>query len=637
MTAVLLLSAFLRFYRLDNQSFWNDEGNSARLSERTVSLIIEGTASDIHPPLYYLILKVWRVGASSSEFGLRSLSVYLGIGLVAATYSLGRKLLPQESRWVSIGAATLVAVNPALIYYSQEARMYELLAFLAVTSCLLLVNLLESRRRRITIAAAYVFCMAAGFYTHYFFPTVLVVQLTLVVIWQCGRGEPLGKNWRQLLTVGASVLLAILLYSPWLPIFFRQSGGRATNRDEIDLFFVGAYRWLGVGNFLSRNEDSLGLIITLILILTGLVYLTAKGYWKEPYGLAIVVGAVTPLIVTVLIGTTQPLFYKFVLMSIPWLALLAALGLVFIWRLPKTPSGARIILILVLFGGVNWTTGKSLRNMYFEPAFSRADYRGIVNRIKSEDHPDAAIILNAANQWEVFTYYYDEAADGAAPVLPIPRGSPKPELVYEELEEITAENKRIYALFWGEAERDPDRLVESWLEENTFKALDEWVGDVRFVTYAVEAGSIRERIEELNLSFGDHIQLQSASLGPTELFPGEILPITLRWLTEITLEKRYKIFIHLVNDDGQIAAQRDSEPGGGLAITSKWSPGELIDDNHGLLIPVELSPGSYQLLIGLYDIADPTARLMIQSGSGTLDAYPLTSITIKERPETEGS
>ncbi|MBN1316048.1 MAG: hypothetical protein JXA42_11285, partial [Anaerolineales bacterium] len=48
---VILLAAFaLRIYRLDAQSFWNDEGNSARIAERSVQLILEGSAADIHPP-----------------------------------------------------------------------------------------------------------------------------------------------------------------------------------------------------------------------------------------------------------------------------------------------------------------------------------------------------------------------------------------------------------------------------------------------------------------------------------------------------------------------------------------------------------------------------------------------------------
>ena len=79
MVALLLLAAALRFHRLGAQSFWNDEGNSARLSERSLQLIVEGTASDVHPPLYYLLLRGWRELAGESEFGLRSLSAFAGI------------------------------------------------------------------------------------------------------------------------------------------------------------------------------------------------------------------------------------------------------------------------------------------------------------------------------------------------------------------------------------------------------------------------------------------------------------------------------------------------------------------------------------------------------------------------------
>ncbi|MCA9956268.1 MAG: hypothetical protein KC434_16180, partial [Anaerolineales bacterium] len=48
LVVILLLAFGLRIHNLEVQSFWNDEGNSARLSERSISLIIEGTASDIH-------------------------------------------------------------------------------------------------------------------------------------------------------------------------------------------------------------------------------------------------------------------------------------------------------------------------------------------------------------------------------------------------------------------------------------------------------------------------------------------------------------------------------------------------------------------------------------------------------------
>ena len=69
--AILLLASFLRFHGLDAQSFWNDEGNSARIAERTLDLILEGAEGDIHPPGYYLLLHGWRALFGQSEFALR--------------------------------------------------------------------------------------------------------------------------------------------------------------------------------------------------------------------------------------------------------------------------------------------------------------------------------------------------------------------------------------------------------------------------------------------------------------------------------------------------------------------------------------------------------------------------------------
>src|SRR5512136_2631008 len=124
LAAILALATLLRFFQLDAQSFWNDEGTSARVAERSLPLITAAAIGDIHPPLYYYALHFWRGLAGASELALRSLSALLGILLVWLIYWLGRKLLDEPA---ALFAELVAAINPFQVYYSQEARMYMLL------------------------------------------------------------------------------------------------------------------------------------------------------------------------------------------------------------------------------------------------------------------------------------------------------------------------------------------------------------------------------------------------------------------------------------------------------------------------------------------------------------------------------
>jgi hypothetical protein len=114
------------------------------------------------------------------------------------------------------------------------------------------------------------------------------------------------------------------------------------------------------------------------------------------------------------------------------------------------------------------------------------------------------------------------------------------------------------------------------------------------------------------------------------LRPGDIVEVTLFWQTAVPLQNRYKVFLHLLDENGNLVSQRDSEPGGGLALTTTWQPGEVVIDNHGLLISGDLPSGSYHLFLGLYDLANPASRLPITTPDGETDTYRLTTIIIEE-------
>src|SRR5579859_5372663 len=175
----LSLAGWLRFYQLGAQSYWNDEGISLGLAGRDVPTVLSSAAADIHPPGYYLLLKVWHTLTGDSEFALRALSALSGLVLVALLYRLGRVYF---DRLAAVAATFLGALNPFLVYYSQEARMYELAAALGAASFLLFSLWLRSSRppgspygnRRLAIA--YCLVTAAGLYTHYAFAFVVLAE-----------------------------------------------------------------------------------------------------------------------------------------------------------------------------------------------------------------------------------------------------------------------------------------------------------------------------------------------------------------------------------------------------------------------------------------------------------------------------
>lgn len=641
----LLLAAGLRFYRLDAQSFWNDEGNSARIAERSIELILDGAAGDIHPPLYYLALHFWRSLVGQSEFALRSLSAVGGIGLVALVYLLGDRLF---GRLPGLVAAFLAAINPFQLYYSQEARSYVWVALLGTAAVYAAWRKLEDSNHDLW-SIGYVLLVTAGLYTHYLFPVVLV-SINLVALFcflehlfRHRAIKPLGRWLALHLIVG-------LLYLPWAPIAFRQlttwpssAGGVFLGTALLEIFHR-----LSLGLTIDPAGSAIALLGFGFLLLLGLLPRfsgdksestdsTPPGSEDnsrklQVYGLFLVVlWLVVPVFSILALDLYKDAFLKFMLVASPAFCLLIGRGVG--RRLSPGPSSvlpsARFPALLPLalsLGLVLSFSYESLHNLYFDPAYTRADYRGMAHAIQSIARPGDAVILNAANQWEVFTYYYPDVER----VYPLPRQRPvrEPEIV-AELERILAAHDRLFVIFWAEAESDPERVVERWLDVHAYKATDEWWGDVRLVTYAVPAAPAAEMEIPLDAHLDDAIALRGYSLLADHLAPADIIQVTLFWEALAPIDQRYKVFLHLLDHDGALVAQRDSEPGGGFLLTPTWEPGEIRVDNHGVMIPIGTRPGKYQLIVGLYPLGDPTARLPVTLDHEPAgDALPLGPITV---------
>jgi uncharacterized membrane protein len=212
----------LRFYHLSSQSLWSDEGNSVALARRGFVEIAQRTAFDIHPPFYYWLLRVWISIFGDSEIGLRSLSVILGIGLVCLIGLLGNHLFGLR---VGTIAALIAAVSPLQIYYSQEARMYMLLALLGGLTVFLSLLFLDEAQpgRKVALGLAYLLVVSAGLYTHYAYPLVLILVNLLALAWFISQAARAKQSLADLFYCGWACKPSLVVYiSPGCP----SPGGR---------------------------------------------------------------------------------------------------------------------------------------------------------------------------------------------------------------------------------------------------------------------------------------------------------------------------------------------------------------------------------------------------------------------------
>ena len=89
------------------------------------------SASDPHPPLYYVVLDYWVGVVGVSDVGLRSLSTVLDVGSMGLVYLVAGRLYDRR---VGLVAAGLFALSPFYVWYAREARMYALMTLLALVS-----------------------------------------------------------------------------------------------------------------------------------------------------------------------------------------------------------------------------------------------------------------------------------------------------------------------------------------------------------------------------------------------------------------------------------------------------------------------------------------------------------------------
>jgi 4-amino-4-deoxy-L-arabinose transferase-like glycosyltransferase len=354
---IVLLAALLRFASLDAQSFWFDEFLTVGDIDRGFGDMLRDLdeLGEITPPLYFILASAWSTLFGDGEVGLRSLSAVLGTATIPVLYAIARTVSTERA---GLYAAAFGAVNPLLIWYSQEARSYALLIFLSALSLLFTVLALRDDR------PVWLLCWTAvaglALTTHYLAGALLLPEAALLVLRLRGRRlEPIAA---------VAGLVAVVVGSA--PLIAEQVG-TASWFGDIPL----ASRLAEVPpHFLVGLSTPTALLPLLagVLACAGIVSALVLGRRQERQAVVLTAGIGLGGFIVLLVGSLADHDYLLTRNALPlWIPLAVAVGVAFgaSGAAPRLRFAGAVCLFSISLGVAIWAA--------LTPPSHRPDWRGV--------------------------------------------------------------------------------------------------------------------------------------------------------------------------------------------------------------------------------------------------------------------
>lgn len=599
--ALLCLFAWAVFISgIDSRGIYQDERYSWELGQRSALDLVRETATDVHPPLYYLWLSAWmRFTGSEALLVIRLSAALPALLAVAVGFRLALRLF--DNVWSAAGAAAFLASSGLFINYARDLRMYALIALLSIVSWWFFLQFVEKKRGRL----GYIASVALMAYTYYYGAFVVLAQGAYLLIY----------HRRALRRWSGALIWVALAFVVWIPAFVYQLyiarlqsgdpnapllgkflGTEPTNLDAV-IKLVNAY---------SAGETSWLALLTLLSI-TGMALLPKtrrRGY------VGLLLWLVFALLVFLALNLVMPIYgIRYTLPLFPALALLVGVGVIAVPR-----WWARLALI-GLIGAVGVTTQVQ---GYQSP---RAPHHDLLSAIEEQFEPGDRIwylpplYAAGSNLWDEAIYHlrtefptlstdwfvWDAPQDFVDPAV-TPR-------VWDV---------RAYWMPMLDTAVEPLTAPRALTEEITFD-------DYTISLY--EAPPARDP-----LVFAEGFDLQIGAVAHVD----HTLAPRLWWRANGAVEHDYSYTLLLLDANGAVVASQDAGivTGGvptplGLmldgnhrgTITSEWELGEPYQLMTPFLeLPAGLAPGTYTLWLGIYYWETPTRLAPQDAGSYRFDS-----------------
>lgn len=492
-TALVIVGAALRVFRLGNQSLWVDEIMTLRAADAGQSLSLRQMFLNIQGPLHGTLINLVS-GASMSEVALRTPSVIASVATIPIVYLLGKELAGHRA---GITAAAFAAVSPFAIWYSQEVRNYSLLMFFAAVATLLIWRLIERSGRG---WSAYALVVALALYSN----------LSAAFLAAAHGLFGLGRVLRDRRFLGRWVLTyvcIVLLFMPmvaglarWFELDDVSERVHPVHTAEEEDLLRGAttftplaipyavfnmvygyslgpsLRELHVRPPLEAYLDHLWTVVPAGVAAVLIALLGLRKLSERPRVLFLVLSVIlVPLASAGLLAflNVKPFNVRYVAVMYPVLCVVLGAGV--------ASSGKRTAF--VLGGVVGAFLLLSLGNYHFDPEYWREDVRAAAVQVAAREAPGDIVLVPVVK--DVFDFYYDGPAELVA-LYPAQTGSS--DEIAARLDAMVEGHTRLWFVDSRLWFADPDRRIPEYLGGSYGLIEDVDFPGVRVSLYRLQTG-----------------------------------------------------------------------------------------------------------------------------------------------------
>jgi hypothetical protein len=590
--SALVFAAFaLRVWNLAAPSVWWDEAFTIQTTSygwpNLWHMLLTG---DRNPPLYFLSLFVWGGFAGWSEFSLRFLSVVYGVIGAAFVYKLTTRLFGSiAGAW----ALAVVAFAPALVVYSQEARMYSLFFGLAAATAYFGVRAAESG---ITDAhhihlhgIRFVFLLSETLLllTHYFAVPFVAVLNLFIFVDLLRRKVPLNSylSW-----IGGQTL-AVMPLIVWTLLVASTPGSLILASESRPAFSY--FAWQSIALWLTGVRDidlHLGVIVYGALALLVVAAIVAWFKYRRAR-LVVLFGVIAFLAAFVLASVVTAFHPRYVLIfSLPLFVLIGAAishtpNLKTVRRGGVATSGLVLLMTIALLL-IGWKVA-------LDPQYAKDDARGVAGYLRSNSQPDDVILIEA-NDYTL--NYYDHGLAATKMITASTEAD-----AFQQILNAVGDATQVWLVHWNVSTQDR-RGYWRFLLEQSGRLLD-WASYQGYELYKYDLQAPIAQLQMIDRAPVDFKVAQVTDWTNGANHTDGALTVALDWrLSSQSPIASAKVALRLLDEHGvEVSAANVPLLDASGNSPANWPAAEIATDYYVLPIPLGTPPLTYTLSARLYD------------------------------------